>query len=602
MRADLSGGRHRPGRGDHLRPPRACSAPRWAPWRSSSGSARSVACRWPRACCTAAGHRPGRRGSRPRSALGLVRRFVGRSLTLAEPRELFRFVLLGAPVACLVSASVATLAHDRRRRGARRPGQRDLGHLVDRRHAGRADRRADRADLHRTAAGRVAPPPPGRWRCRCWPRRCCWRRPRPGSIAADDKRVRSRLRARCLGARRTRGGATEGAAACAAGDARACSTRSSEIEPEEMRLASRAWLEDQPLSAGHRLQRAGAAPGHPGLRAASRRRRPRAGLPGLRPAATARRSRRRRRRDGDPLHRAAGGQPTGAGGQRSCSIPAARAAIAEAVRQRQASGQRRLPADPGHWRSDRHRALPGAVSGGLPTDAAARQAALRGVVFVTLRLDAMLTDVLADRAELPATGVCRTRHRAWPGRAWPAAEGCESAASATLDYDHVLDLAGRPLRLRVWRHRRQRAGAGRWRRLGLFGGRAAARFRGWVRCCSSSPGASSASKPRSPNARADLQAASHALRESQERLRNIVDHVPIGVVYADAAGRVHEANPSLLAMLGLAALPTPPRASGRLGAPRRPGGGAGPGARARQRRPGLGAPAAAPGRRHGPGR
>ena len=40
----------------------------------------------------------------------LVQRFVGQPLTLAQPRDVWRFLLLAAPAACLVNASVATTA------------------------------------------------------------------------------------------------------------------------------------------------------------------------------------------------------------------------------------------------------------------------------------------------------------------------------------------------------------------------------------------------------------------------------------------------------------------------------------------------------------
>ncbi len=41
-----------------------------------------------------------------------------------------------------------------------------------------------------------------------------------------------------------------------------------------------------------------------------------------------------------------------------------------------------------------------------------------------------------------------------------------------------------------------------------------------------------------------------ALRESQQRLRNILDHAPIGVAYTDTEGRIREANPYLRELLG----------------------------------------------------
>ncbi len=48
----------------------------------------------------------------------------------------------------------------------------------------------------------------------------------------------------------------------------------------------------------------------------------------------------------------------------------------------------------------------------------------------------------------------------------------------------------------------------------------------------------------------ERQRATAALRDSQQRLRNILDHVPIGVAYTDTQGRIREANPRLREMLG----------------------------------------------------
>jgi PAS domain S-box-containing protein len=44
--------------------------------------------------------------------------------------------------------------------------------------------------------------------------------------------------------------------------------------------------------------------------------------------------------------------------------------------------------------------------------------------------------------------------------------------------------------------------------------------------------------------------ADQALRDSEQRFRNILDHAPIGIVYADLAGRVREANPKFRDMVG----------------------------------------------------
>ena len=48
----------------------------------------------------------------------------------------------------------------------------------------------------------------------------------------------------------------------------------------------------------------------------------------------------------------------------------------------------------------------------------------------------------------------------------------------------------------------------------------------------------------------ERQRTESALRESEQRVRNIFDHAPIGIAYADLAGRVREANPHLRALIG----------------------------------------------------
>ena len=58
----------------------------------------------------AAGRRDWAPPCRLRSVAALVRRFVAQPLTLAQPRDIGRFLLLAAPVACLVNASIATAA------------------------------------------------------------------------------------------------------------------------------------------------------------------------------------------------------------------------------------------------------------------------------------------------------------------------------------------------------------------------------------------------------------------------------------------------------------------------------------------------------------
>ena len=101
-----------------------------------------------------------------------MRRFVALPLVLNAPRDILRFALLGAPVACLVNATIAT-AGSLGRRGLAPAGWRNLADLVGRRHAGRADRRAAGADADRPPARRLGAAPAhrrpaaaaGDWRC-----------------------------------------------------------------------------------------------------------------------------------------------------------------------------------------------------------------------------------------------------------------------------------------------------------------------------------------------------------------------------------------------------------------------------------------------------
>ena len=54
---------------------------------------------------------------------------------------------------------------------------------------------------------------------------------------------------------------------------------------------------------------------------------------------------------------------------------------------------------------------------------------------------------------------------------------------------------------------------------------------------------------------AERRQAELALRASEQRFRNIFDHAPIGIVYADLEGRPSEANPRLREMVGDGGLP-----------------------------------------------
>ncbi|MCP5285858.1 MAG: CHASE domain-containing protein [Burkholderiaceae bacterium] len=192
---------------------------------------------------------------------------------------------------------------------------------------------------------------------------------------------------------------------------------------------------------------------------------------------------------------------------------------------------------------------------GDPKTDAERRAAFTGVVFVTLRMDTLLDDLLR---QLPI-------HLDWclvdldpgaerPRLAGPA--GCESRPPAPLHYVRSRTIGPRALQ---WRLDAEPArmpgvsdtGATLFATTGLM----AAGLLGALLLIVS--GRQRRIEQAVTARTADLQAAGQALKESQARLRNIVDHVPIGVIYAEADGRLREANPGLMAMLGHAALPLP---------------------------------------------
>jgi integral membrane sensor domain MASE1/PAS domain-containing protein len=483
-------------------------------------------------------------GAQAALGMALVRRFVGRSPTLAEPRELFRFVVLGAPIASLVSASVATLAMTAAGVVPASQGSETwgiwwtgdtLGVLIA-------------APIVLTFIGR----PQSEWRRR----RLVVALPMLAAslllaaatawiIAAHDKRVRTAFErdAWALGERvdaQLKGPQRALLAMHALFDTqqRSSPRRCGALRGPGSRTSPICWPSATASGCCARTSRPSSGASTPKAR--------RPDLRGLRPA-------------GGPLKppptptcwRSATSSRWGPTGRRwgstsARSRPPARHRRGRA--QRQASGQRRLPADPGQRRADRRRALPAPVPG--PADRRRRAPGrLRGTVFVTLRLDAMLTDVLADRPNY-LDWCLSTRHRAWPGRAWPAPRAASPPPRRRWTTIHVLDLAGRPLRLRVWATADSVPGladGGAW--AFSVAGLLSISWLGALLLIVS--GRQQRIETAVAERTADLQAASHALRESQERLRNIVDHVPIGVVYADAAGRVHEANPSLLAMLGL---------------------------------------------------
>jgi PAS domain S-box-containing protein len=196
-----------------------------------------------------------------------------------------------------------------------------------------------------------------------------------------------------------------------------------------------------------------------------------------------------------------------------------------------------------------------ALYDGMPRDDRARRAALRAVVFVTLRLDAMVADLLRHAP----TYLHWCLLDADPGAERPrlaGPPGCEDAPPLALAFSRERTIGPRVLRWRV--EARLDAVPG----IGAGGGwaysvvgLAATGLLGALLLLVS--GRQRRIEAAVAERTADLERTGGALRDSQEQLRNIVDHVPIGVVLADAEGLVRDANPALRAMTGRSAEAAP---------------------------------------------
>jgi len=235
----------------------------------------------------------------------------------------------------------------------------------------------------------------------------------------------------------------------------------------------------------------------------------------------------------------------------------------------------------------------GPQRGGPPTDAAAREAAFRGVVFVAVRTEALLARLrkpdqsylqwcLFDRAAdatRPLLGgspgcvvdaAARSGGRDAASAAAPAAaSAAASAATAavteraagarkadTFTTRRALSFGGRPLELHLSAPLRGVPGQQReaaWL-LWLVGLTASALLgamllivTGHTRRTQRAVTLGTAELRREMQERTRAQ---DALAESESRLRSILDHVPIGVMFMDPRGNLLDINPRLAEMLG----------------------------------------------------
>jgi len=191
---------------------------------------------------------------------------------------------------------------------------------------------------------------------------------------------------------------------------------------------------------------------------------------------------------------------------------------------------------------------------GKPANQAERARRFRGVVFVTVRAERLLYALSGPGKDyLRWCLVDRDPASQRPRLAGPA--GCDKAAAGAYDHRQTLAFASRQLELRVYAlpgqvPGRQQANAWLFSVAGLLSaamlGALLLTVTGRARRIELAVDA------RTAQLRSEVLERSHAedaLRDSEARLRSILDNVPIGVMFLDPQGRIVETNPRLCEML-----------------------------------------------------
>ena len=184
-----------------------------------------------------------------------------------------------------------------------------------------------------------------------------------------------------------------------------------------------------------------------------------------------------------------------------------------------------------------------------------RDAALRGVVFVTVRMDAQLSALKAQIAPYLTLCIVDTTPGAELQRlAGPP--GCEQRSSADLQQVRVLKYAGRQWELRASAQTDELAeahGADAWL-FAIVGLLFTAMLGGFLLITTGrTRRIETAVRARTAALQAEVlerEVAQRALGESEQRLRDTLDNVPIGVIYTDLLGRVRQSNPRFSELTG----------------------------------------------------
>ncbi|MBX3607546.1 MAG: CHASE domain-containing protein [Piscinibacter sp.] len=244
-------------------------------------------------------------------------------------------------------------------------------------------------------------------------------------------------------------------------------------------------------------------------------------------------------------------------GVNAMSVPAARAAIERSTRHDEAVASAGFPLTQVPAGQDRTGVVAyRAVYAGAPTTEAERQSRLLGVVFVTVR-PGLLVEALMH--EFPAAlRVCIVdADPQAPLRRLAGPPGCEQAPdSRFLTYDKPFAYAGRQWMLGVSADRRalpatRAANAWLFSMVGLLGaamlGALLLTVTGRTRRIEAAVRERTAALQAEALERERAQAA---LRESEQRFRNILNTVPIGVIYTDLRGNVKQTNPRFCELTG----------------------------------------------------
>ncbi len=487
----------------------------------------------------------------------LVRRFVGQPLTLSEPRDIAAFFGLGAFAACIVSASASTVTLGLS--GELAPDRLpfhwltwwvgdSLGTLIT-------------TPIALTLIGR----PREEWAARrltvglTLTTVCALLAAMIMLIVRwDEERLRGSFERDALAAASTL--SLQLATSLHALEAlRDTFLGSDDVTSDEMRRATRSWLTaaNPPRALGYveRVPRAELAD--------HEARRRGAGLADYRVYDAG---------GGSPAGRSDGGapgegdlmvvrdvEPAGRAGTELglnvMSIDADRAALEASARSDQPYATRSVPLERNATGGE-----PGgvlvyhALYAGNPSNVRDRLAAWRGAVFVTLNVDDVLRGV---RAGLPRQlNICVIDNDATAVRrrvAGPA--GCEEQAPMLL-HAQPLPFAGRPWELHVYPSGDALDGLrGRdWWLLSVSGLLAAAVLTallllvtGRTRRIEAAVRERTAALTEQVREREQAQAA---MRESEQRFRNIFNHVPIGVCYTDLRGYVKNVNPRFCQLVG----------------------------------------------------